>query len=68
MPSTQISAETPTVNKTNVVSAPTELGVQGISRKDKCQTNNRVTMEEGRGEVSTRAHWSETEKNHLYKK
>lgn len=37
MPSTQISAESPAVNKTNEVSAPTELGVQGISRKDKCQ-------------------------------
>ena len=62
MPSTQISAETPTVNKTNAVSAPTELGVQGISRKDKCQTNNRIIMEEGRGELSTRSYWSETEK------
>ena len=37
MPNTQINAESPTVNKTNAISAPTELGVQGISREDKCQ-------------------------------
>lgn len=38
MTSTQINAEGPNVNKRNVVSAPTELKVQGMSRKDKCQT------------------------------
>lgn len=56
MPSTQISAESPTVNKTNEVSAPTELGVQGDKQKRQMPNNYSIIMGEGRGEVSTRSY------------
>lgn len=63
MPSTQMSAEDTVVYKTYVVSVLTELGVQGMSRKDKRQTSNYSTINcEGRVEVSTRSYQSEAEK------
>lgn len=39
MPSTELSAVDTVTNKPNTISTLTVLGAQGMSRKDKCQTN-----------------------------
>ena len=48
MPSTQLSADI-AINKTNVVSALTELRLQGACRKDKCKQT--ITKCEGKGKA-----------------
>ena len=59
---TQLSAENTAVNKTDVVSALRELGVQGTTREDKCQTNNyNIIKYKGRAGVSARDYPSKAE-------